>query len=210
MTSGWSGRRFTGPDHRGPGRIAGLRAYWEALRSGDQLPRRDRVDPRGLADALEHSFLIERIAPGIARFRIAGTAYAELMGMDVRGMPLSCLFLGASRDRLPLDLERVFRTPSILTLELRAEISLIRSGLTGRMQILPMLDQQGEATLAIGCLDLTGTIGRAPRRFDITHATQEPQTATRAVQDHSTATLPQDRASKPARPGVPYLRLVKS
>ncbi|MDO9637668.1 MAG: PAS domain-containing protein [Pseudotabrizicola sp.] len=206
MTSGKSGRTSDGSDHRGPGRIAGLRAYWEALRSGDHLPRRDRVDPRGLADALEHSFLIERIAPGIARFRIAGTAYNDLMGMDVRGMPLSCLFLGASRDRLPLDLERVFRAPSILTLDLRAEVGLIRSGLTGRMQILPMLDQDGAATLAIGCLDLTGTIGRAPRRFEVTQAALEPLTTTTPVQD-STPALPQPPRAKP---GVPYLRLVKA
>ncbi|TGD45261.1 PAS domain-containing protein [Pseudotabrizicola sediminis] len=205
MTSGWSDRTSNGSDHRGPGKIAQLRAYWEALRTGDDPPRRDRVDPRGLAEALEHSFLIERIAPGIARFRIAGTAYNDLMGMDVRGMPLTCLFLGQSRDRLPLDLERVFRTPSILTLDLRAETTLMRSSLSARMQILPMLDQKGDATLAIGCVDLLGTIGRAPRRFEITQGTQEPLNSGAPVQDHSTPTPPPPRAT----PGVPHLRLVK-
>ncbi|WP_103333604.1 PAS domain-containing protein [Pseudotabrizicola formosa] len=206
MTSGWNDRTSNGSDHRGPGKIAQLRAYWEALRTGDDPPRRDRVDPRGLSDALEHSFLVERIASGIARFRIAGMIYNDLMGLDVRGMPLSCLFLGQSRDRLPLDLERVFRTPSILTLELRAESTLMRSPLSGRMQILPMLDQKGEATLAIGCLDLVGTIGRAPRRFEITQGAQEPLSSGVPVQDYSAATPPPPRA----RPGVPHLRLVKA
>jgi hypothetical protein len=89
MTFGWTGRDSGGSDHQNQGMIAELRAYWEALREGEMLPRRDRVDPRGIAGALEHSFLIERIAPGVARFRISGMVFNDLMGMDIRGMPMS-------------------------------------------------------------------------------------------------------------------------
>ncbi|WP_147335725.1 PAS domain-containing protein [Pseudotabrizicola alkalilacus] len=210
MISGWNGRNSGDPDPLNSGMIAGLRAYWEALREGDMLPRRDRVDPRGIAGALEHSFLIERIAPGIARFRIAGMVFNDLMSMDIRGMPVSCLFLGDARDRLQLDLERVFRAPSILTLDLLAERSLGRSPLRGRMQILPMLNAQGESSLAIGCLELDGPTGNAPRRFSITSTRLDPlQTATVSapVPPHPGPALLRPPRAKP---GVPYLWLVKS
>ncbi|MFN3846691.1 MAG: PAS domain-containing protein [Paracoccaceae bacterium] len=213
MAFGWTGRGSDGSDRFGTGMIAELRAYWEALREGDMLPRRDRVDPRGIANALEHSFLIERIAPGIARFRISGMIYNDLMGMDVRGMPMSCLFLGDARDRLQLDLERVFRAPSILTLDLLAERSLGRPHLRGRMQILPMLGSDGDSTLAIGVLELDGAIGRAPRRFSITQTQLEqldrhPPTEARSdPQPKPEPTLPRPPR---AQPGVPHLRLVKA
>ena len=206
MTTGWNGRNSGGSEPFSSGMIAELRAYWEALREGDRLPRRDRVDPRGIAGALEHSFLIERIAPGIARFRIAGMVFNDLMSMDIRGMPVSCLFLADARDRLQLDLERVFRAPSILTLDLLAERSLGRAPLRGRMQMLPMLGTQGDSSLAIGCLELDGPTGRAPRRFSITATRLE------AVQSVAVATVPEPDLPRPPRahPGVPYLRLVKS
>lgn len=212
MTFGWNDRTSGGARGNTSGMIAELRAYWEALREGEMLPRRDRVEPRGIAGALEHSFLIERIAPGIARFRIAGMVYNDLMGMDVRGMPVSCLFLGAARDRLQLDLERVFRALSIVGYDLLAERSLGRAALRGRMQILPMLGQQGTSDLAIGCLEIDGEIGRSPRRFAITNSRLE------AVQGRSALPAPpagpQDASPLPrpprARPGMAHLRLVKT
>ncbi|NEX45152.1 PAS domain-containing protein [Pseudotabrizicola algicola] len=206
MAFGWNGRSSGGSDRIDQGLIAEVRAYWEALREGDMLPRRERVDPRGIAGALESSFLIERIAPGIARFRIAGMLYNDLMGMDIRGMPISCLFLSDAREPLQRDLERVFGTPAIVTLDLLAERSLGRAPLHGRMQILPMLGRDDDSTLAIGCLELAGEIGRAPRRFSITGAQIE-----QIIPQRAAAALPVPAAPPPrAQPGVPHLRLVKS
>jgi hypothetical protein len=215
MAFGWTGRNSGGSEHVDRGMIAEVRGYWEALREGEQLPRRDRIDPRGIAGALEHSFLVERLAPGVARFRISGMVFNDLMGMDVRGMPLSCLFLGEARNRLQLDLERVFRTPAIVTLDLVAERSLVRSDLRGRIQMMPMLGQDDETVLAIGCLELTGEIGRAPRRFSITRSQVEAVTPTRSVGSRPVPqpeTELQAAAPRPPRatPGVPHLRLVKT
>lgn len=208
MKFGWTGRDSGGTRGFDTGMISELRAYWEALRDGDMLPRRERVDPRGIANALEHSFLVERIGPGLARFRIAGMMYNDLMGMDIRGMPMSCLFLGDARDRLQIDLERVFRAPGILTLDLLAERSLGRANLRGRMQILPMLGSTGNADLAIGCLELDGDLGRAPRRFSITTGHLELLHAAAGTE----APAPQPVPQRPprAQPGVPHLRLVKA
>lgn len=208
MAFGWNGRSSGGSDQINQGMIAEVRAYWEALRDGDALPRRDRVDPRGIAGALENSFLIERIAPGIARLRIAGMLYNDLMGMDIRGMPISCLFLSEARDRLKLELERVFHSPAIVTLDLLGERTLGRAALRGRMQILPMLGRHDDSTLAIGCLEISGTPGRAPHRFSITNTGME------LVQPPRTTAQPEPSTDTPRPPraqaGVPHLRLVKT
>ena len=80
--------------------LQAVRGYWEALRQNGCLPRRDQIDPRGLAVALDKVFLVERIATGQARFRLAGMQLNDLMAMDVRGMPLSALFDPTARGRL--------------------------------------------------------------------------------------------------------------
>ena len=214
MGFGFRGRGTGGgTQHSDLGMIAELRAYWEALRDGEMLPRRDRVDPRGIAGALEHSFLIERIGTGLARFRIAGMAYNDLMGMDIRGMPISSLFLGEARIRLQMELERLFRGPAILSMTLQAERGLGRGALSGRMVILPMIGQQGSSDLAIGCVELQGEIGRTPRRFGISDARIEQiaapaPTATKTAPAFAEETAVFVRAPRP-QPGVPHLKLVK-
>ncbi|PJF10990.1 PAS domain-containing protein [Pseudorhodobacter sp. MZDSW-24AT] len=206
MTSGWNGSPSDGPPPYPGGMIAAVRAYWEALRDGDSLPRRAQVDPRGIANALENTFLIERVAPGIARFRIAGLLYNDLMGMDIRGMPLSCLFLGPARDSLQTDLEHLFSTPAALSLTLVAERRLGRLPLRARLQILPMLDRSDACTLALGCIETLGEIGRVPCRFGIAEARLTPLGAAAASNAAPIA------APRPPRAvaGVPHLRLVKA
>jgi len=154
--------------------LAQVRAYWQGLRHGMALPQRDMIDPRGIAEALESTFLLERVAPGIARFRIAGMHLHDLIGLDVRGMPLSTLFDPAARTRLAEGLEAVFTTPAILEMWLEAERSLGRPRLEGRMLVLPLSDAQGHSTLALGCLALAGALCRAPRRFAMMGLMREP------------------------------------
>jgi hypothetical protein len=149
------------------GQLAEVRAYWEGLREAGALPERDKIDPRGIAGALESAFLLERVAPGIARFRIAGMQVHDLMGMDVRGMPISALFEPAGRSRLSDALEGVFATPAVLELWLEAERGIGRPALEGRLIVLPLTGMKGETDLALGCLAMEGAFGRAPRRFAI-------------------------------------------
>ena len=91
-----------------PPQFAQMEGYWQALRpDGGELPRRADFDPRGIADLLEHTLLLERIAPGQVRIRLAGMAVCDLLGMDVRGMPLSALLVTAARPALGAHMERV-------------------------------------------------------------------------------------------------------
>ncbi len=150
-----------------------LRAYWEALRDDQDLPRRDQINPRGMAGALHQVFMAERIAPGLARFRLAGMEINDLMGMEVRGMPLSALFDPAARSRLAELLEKVTAERTIVELDLEADRGIGRPALRARLLLLPLKGAGGEADLILGCLACDGQIGRAPRRFVIARALQQ-------------------------------------
>jgi len=212
--------------------LSQVRAYWEALREGGALPRRDQIDPRGIAGALEQVFLIERIAPGLARFRLSGMGINELVGMDVRGMPMSALFNSVARDRVSPALETVFRENMALDVELEAERGIGRPALEARMILLPLVSTRGLTDLALGCLAVEGPCGRAPRRFVISALHSEillvarqsfPQSGPHAMisgfaTSKSRFVQPQAEFSEaqaeftPLRPprGKPQLRLVKS
>ncbi len=154
--------------------LAEVRGYWEGLRDGASLPRRDQIDPRGIAGALESVFLLERVAPGIARFRLAGMQINDLLGMDVRGMPLSALIDPEGRWRLASGLTTLFLNPGILEFRFEAERGIGRPALEARMLLLPLLNTRGQSDLALGYLALHGQIGRAPRRFAIAGMVSEP------------------------------------
>lgn len=147
--------------------LGGLRGYWEGLRQGRAIPSRGDVEPRGIRRALDYAFILERIAPGAARFRLAGRHLIDLMGMEVRGMPL-CAFLNtSSRGRLSDVLESVFRGPQIAEMVLESPASYGRPAMSGRMLLMPLRSDLGDVTRALGCLVCEGVVGESPRRFDL-------------------------------------------
>ncbi|MEO8241052.1 MAG: PAS domain-containing protein [bacterium] len=227
---GWGGGSDDGAAVKRFAMLAEVRAYWEGLRDGGNLPQRDQIDPRGIAGALENTFLLERVAPGIGRFRLAGMQLHDLMGMDVRGMPLTALIEPGDRNRITEQLEAVFAGPGIVELALEAERGLGRPALEGRLLILPLIGSRGATDLALGCLALHGPLGRAPRRFAIAGVTCEKierRTSQRrnALRNDDDRRVPlpgaaftgladpaQPFATAPPRPprGRPNLRLVHS
>lgn len=155
-------------DRRPPGRVvAEMRDYWWSLRKGRAIPARADIDPAGLRGTLDFAFVLERIAPGAARFRIAGRHLVDLMGMEVRGMPLCAVMNAQARGRLSDVLEAVFKGPQIAELDVISPSAYGCPELTGRMLILPLKSDLGDVTRALGCLATEGVIGSAPRRFDI-------------------------------------------
>ena len=147
--------------------IAEVEAYWEALRGVRVIPLRSEIDPRGIERALDRTFLLERMAPGLARIRLAGATLSDLAGMEVRGMPLTSLIAVSSRDEMRAALEQLFDGPKALTLGLTGEGGIGRPALTGQMVLLPLRSDLGDITRALGCLMWYGRIGRVPRRFEI-------------------------------------------
>ncbi len=146
-------------------------AYWEGLRTeaknGGRVPRRADIDPRGIDRALNQAFILERIAPGLARIRIAGMHLSDLMGMEVRGMPFTSLFTAPARRRMTDVLESVFEGPRKAEISIVAEKGIGRPALAGRILLLPLRSDLGDVTRILGGFATIGNIGRTPRRFDI-------------------------------------------
>lgn len=197
-------------------------AYWDALRAGRLVPRRSDIDPRGIERALEFAFVLERIAPGLGRLRIAGSHLTELMGMEVRGMPLSALFTPESRDGISDGLEEVFSGPSKVEMALTSARAIGKPALEARLILLPLKSDLGDITRVLGCLVSHGALGRAPRRFDIAETQITPLLGDAQVLDQDGPRYPEAPAPETARPGLAeaptrfeagprsYLRLVKT
>ena len=185
--------------------IREVRAYWDALRDDQDLPCREQIHPRGMVGALHQVFMVERIAPGLARFRLAGTQISDLMGMEVRGMPLSALFDPAARARLAEVLEKVMTKRTIAELDLEADRGIGRPALRARLILLPLKGTAGQADLILGCLACDGQIGRTPRRFVIARALESALDARTPTRMH--ASLP-ETASKTAFAPRPAPKLV--
>jgi len=160
-----------------------LEAYWEALRPEGGLPSRDDVNPRGIEDALDYSFLLARSHSGEAVFRVAGERLGELFGVPLERVPMSVLFSRECQPQLAKGLKSVFEAPGILRAELLSASNLMRPELTAHLLIMPLQPQIGEQSLALGALHIDGIVGKPPRQF-----TQISLNLTRIVLDQSPLT----------------------
>lgn len=207
--------------------ISQVEGYWEALRGMRMMPKRSEIDPRGIENALEYTFVLERIAPGMARLRIAGSHLGDLMGMEVRGMPLTAFITPAGRRQMSDALEEVFQRPAICELRLSAETARDKPSMDARMILLPLKSDLGDVSRIMGCFVARGEIGRSPRRFDVIGAKIRPITAPTepAVVEDAPIADPKPRptpevagfsepksdfSGEAGKRDVPYLRLVKS
>ena len=117
--------------------ISQVEAYWEGLRGARLMPKRSEIDPRGIESALEYTFVLERIAPGMARIRIAGSHLGDLMGMEVRGMPLTSLITPPCRRQIADAIEDVCQRPAVCELRMSAETTLAKPQMDARLLLLP-------------------------------------------------------------------------
>lgn len=79
-------------------RLVELCRYWAAKRRGGALPGRGDVDPMELRALLPHLFLLDVVRCGggfVYRYRLIGTALAELSGRDLTGETVSQEHYGA-------------------------------------------------------------------------------------------------------------------
>jgi len=142
-------------------------AYWTALLTGSGVPARSQIDPRGLENIVEYTFVLERIAPGLARFRLAGSHLNTIAGMEVRGMPFTAFFENDARKPASSILEQVFERPAIAELELQSAGKLGRGRLEARMILLPLRSDLGDVSRILGVMVSDDAIGAKPRRFSI-------------------------------------------
>lgn len=147
--------------------LARMRSYWDTLGRGRTIPMRSDIEPRKLRHTLDHAFILERLGPGSARFRLAGRHLIDLMGMEVRGMPLATVLHPSSRGQLADILETVFSTPQIAHFTLQDSAQRGKPALLAQMLLLPLRSDLGDVTRALGCLVAEGGIGVQPRRLNI-------------------------------------------
>lgn len=203
-----------------------LESYWKGLAdAGGEVPQRSQIDPRGIESALEYAFLAERIAPTMAKLRVAGTHLNELMGMETGGMPLSALFAPDARDRLGDAVSRLFSEGAMVRMTLQGEEGFGKGPLEGHLLLLPLRSDMGDMSRLIGVLTTTGRVGRTPRRFTISAIETKPaldgaETALRKLQEVSTDKERRTELAEPPAPfepapasgkgARPYLRLIVS
>ncbi|MFC4671911.1 PAS domain-containing protein [Seohaeicola nanhaiensis] len=217
-------KRFRGGPGLSPIRQA--EAYWSALRDGPGIPRRSQIDPRGLENLLEYAFILEYVAPGIARFRLAGQHLSLLCGMEVRGMPVSALFAPISRANVAAALEHVFETPAVAELSLTSEPRYGRRPISAQMILLPLKNDLGDINRALGVVVSDCDDDGALNRFDVTSTQFRPVSGLRYEADPAAEPLrpvpsgafppPQGPVSLPGlaepktrlRGRAPHLRLV--
>ncbi|MCK0170349.1 PAS domain-containing protein [Aliiroseovarius sp. S1123] len=147
--------------------IAQVEAYWHALCDGRLCPTRQEIDPRGMAGALHEAFILEKIAPGLARIRLAGQHLNDVMDMEVRGMPISVFFEADARKELHRALEALFDMPAQITLSLTTAPRAFRKPVEAQMVMLPLRDEDGQITRVLGALQVDGDLKRGPHRFSI-------------------------------------------
>lgn len=199
--------------------LGDLMNHWESLRAGRIAPHRAEIDPRRIEDVLEHAFILEMVADGAPRFRIAGMQLCDLMGMEVRAMPAASLFAPSERDRFNDILQRIVAVPEIVELDL-SPAGPAHVGSDAEMLLLPVRNDKGEITRILGALVADKTGMAPPCRFTIaaTRTTRiiahvfdsvavplagfaEPAGAFRGAPSRDT---------RPTRSERPHLRLVKS
>lgn len=146
--------------------LSRLRAHWFSLRQGRVVPDRVDVTAAGLGPALDHAFILERIAPGAARLRLAGRHLVDLMGMEVRGMPFCALFNPRARGHLSDVVEAVFRGPQLAHMMLHAPLAA-GGEVDGQMLLMPLKSDLGDVTRILGCLVAEDVPARGPVRFDL-------------------------------------------
>ncbi len=193
-----------------------LEAYWSKLPRRNGIPSRKDVDPSQMSHLLEDCFILERVAPGVARIRVAGQGLRKLFGIEPRGLPLTAAFLPKSRMTIGNHVEAAFAGPSIVQLDLIAPRAIGQPRLDGQILLLPMRDDLDRVTRLLGCLVMSGRRGIGGRRFEVAETSTprvEPVQALRGVprmgERPSLMTAAKPSSTKKTQ-GKPALRLVVS
>jgi len=109
-----------------------VEAHWAAKRSFGSIPSQADLAPEPLNDALSYCFILERLSPTIARFRVAGQGLNDLLRLEARGMPLSAIFTPEGRAQLGPIINSVCEVPEIVEIPVTASRGIIGGPLRGR------------------------------------------------------------------------------
>lgn len=167
--------------------IASLKSYWERLRAGRLAPYRAEIDPREFEAALDNMFIVERIAPGNLRIRLAGMKICEIAGMEVRGMQPNHFISEPDQPRFERLLGVVMSEPAVVELDLETEAP---QTLRATMLLMPLRSDFGEINRVLGCVSLDAPFFHPPVVFTLKDITINPVQAVKSETTSKGRALP--------------------
>ena len=84
-----------------------LFAYWNRIRGSEPAPRRSDIEPGDIRRVLPDTFILEVIAAGNHRVRLAGTRMCSLYGREIKGSNFLDLWSDEDRATIAGAAERV-------------------------------------------------------------------------------------------------------
>jgi len=148
-----------------PTALKELENYWASLPRSRGIPKRSDVNPMNMGTLLEDSFILERVAPTVARVRVAGRNIGKLIGIEPRGLPLTTFMEPQARRDIESLLEQAFIGSCIVEIPLIAVRADRQPKLQGKMLLLPLQDDYGRVSRLLGILVMSGRRGIGGRRF---------------------------------------------
>lgn len=144
--------------------------HWRELQKRARIPARDDIRPDAIATALPSTFIVKRVAPGVARIRVAGQKVHDLIGMDVRGMPLSSVIRPDDQATFAVHLESAFSDPAVVALPLVCAATLWKQEIHGQILLLPLADNKGDVTRVLGVIGFDSNVSLRNRPIQIAAA----------------------------------------
>jgi len=127
-----------------------LYAYWDALRAGRLAPLRNEVEPADIAALLPNAFILERTGRDAARFRMAGEAVCDLIGLALDGMSAAAIWEGASRLRIAQMIEGVVSAPAAAIIVGQSRAVGGVQGAQAEFSLLPLRTDSGAIDRILG------------------------------------------------------------
>ena len=94
-----------------------LFAYWNRIRGSEPAPRRTDIEPGDIRRVLPDTFILEVIASGNHRVRLAGTRMCSLYGREIKGGNFLDLWSDEDRHTVASATERVAEDATGIVIE---------------------------------------------------------------------------------------------
>ena len=94
-----------------------LFAYWNRIRGSEPAPRRSDIEPGDIRRVLPDTFILEVIASGNHRVRLAGTRMCSLYGREIKGGNFLDLWSDEDRHTVASAAERVAEDATGIVIE---------------------------------------------------------------------------------------------
>jgi len=148
--------------------------YWSDLRGGRAAPYKSEVTARGIGRTLaSNTFILENLADGARRFRLAGSGLHDIFGLELRGMSAQAIMQQESRARMQSLMDECLAAPAVCVFRCSAETQR-GPALSLEIVLAPLrsdFDQMNRILGAAHVLDDEQVpVETAPRRCQITDA----------------------------------------